>query len=401
MKFLTVTATGLAALVATTGANAQSAKAASPAVAAAPSVKVSEKARPAVVALQAAVTANDRARIPGALAAAKAAAQTSDDRWMIAGLEMKAALAVKDYAGMATALDAIVAAGHATPAQAVESYKTIATEEYNAKDYSGAAALFEKASKLDPSDTEALTLQGRSLVLGGKANQAVPIIQRAIKASAASGAKVDENLYRLAVQAAFDSKSPATLDLARQWLSAYPSADSWHNTLLIYRGSAELDDVGSLALLRLMNATGGLTSAADYERYLKGALLQSNFNEAHAVLDQAIAAKVLTPSSAIATEVSGKPKASAADLIAASKNAQSGAAVLKIGDRMYGLGEYAQAADLYRKAKARGVDAGTADLSTGIALARAGDKAGAVAALKGVSRAQAGIAEYWLLYLAK
>ena len=97
--------------------------------------------------------------------------------------------------------------------------------------------------------------------------------------------------------------------------------------------------------------------------------------------------------------VQGKPTASAAELAASAKTAQSGAALLRIGDRLYGIGEYAKAAEIYRQARAKGVDAPTADLFTGIALARAGDKAGARAALSSVTGARTGIAKYWLLYL--
>jgi tetratricopeptide (TPR) repeat protein len=74
-------------------------------------------------------------------------------------------------------------------------------------------------------------------------------------------------------------------------------------------------------------------------------------------------------------------------------------ALLRIGDRYYGLGDYAKAAETYRAAKAKGADASLADLRTGVALASAGDKAGATAALKSVTGARAGVAQLWLLYL--
>jgi tetratricopeptide (TPR) repeat protein len=397
MKLFILTAASLAALAAATGASAQTYKAEAAGVPSA--VKVSEKAKPAIVELQKAVAANDRAKIPGALAAAQAAAQTSDDRWLIAGLQMKAALAVKDFSSMGAALDAIVAAGHIAPAKAADAYKTVGIEQYNAKDYAGAASQFGKAVKLQPNDTEGLKLLGQALLFGGNQAQALAVAQKLIAADRAAGRKVDESYYRLAVQAAANAGSAQLPDLAKQWLAAYPSPDSWRNTLTIYRGSAQLDDQGQLALQRLMSATGSLKTAADYNAYIQGLLLLSNFNEAHAVLDQAIAAKAIDPSSADAVAVNAKPKASAADLAAAAKTAPSGTSLFKIADRYYGLGDYAQAAELYRQAKAKGVDAATADLYTGIALARAGDKAGAKASLSAVSGPRAGIAQYWLLYL--
>ena len=97
--------------------------------------------------------------------------------------------------------------------------------------------------------------------------------------------------------------------------------------------------------------------------------------------------------------LSSKPKVTAADLAAAARSAQSGMALLRIGDRFYGLGDYAKAAETYGAAKAKGADANLVNLRTGIALAAAGNKAGAAAALNSVTGPRAGIAKYWLLYL--
>ena len=394
MKPFLVTVTALAALAASTGTSAQAPASQAPAT-----PQVSAKAKPAIAALQKAVNANDKASIPSLLAAAQAAAQTREDRWFIGELQLKAAIAAGDVAGQTNAVDAIVATGIPTPDRASQLYKGLASGLYNNKQYAQAAVLFEKATKANPADDEALTLLGQSMLLGGRQADAVAVMQRAIQAASSGGRKADENLYRVAVQAAFEAKSPQAADIARQWLTAYPSPDSWRNTLIIYRNSAQLDDEGTLALLRLMNATGGLKNAADYNAYIKGLIVQSNFNEAHAVLDQAIAAKAIDASSADAAAVAGKPKASAADLAAAAKTAPSGASLFKIADRYYGLGDYAEAAELYRQTKGRGVDAPTADLYTGIALARAGDKAGARTALTSVAGPRAGVAQYWLLYL--
>jgi hypothetical protein len=46
-----------------------------------------------------------------------------------------------------------------------------------------------------------------------------------------------------------------------------------------------------------------------------------------------------------------------------------------------------------------GVDAAVANLHIGMALARAGDKAGATAALNSVTGARADIAKFWLTYV--
>jgi hypothetical protein len=75
-------------------------------------------------------------------------------------------------------------------------------------------------------------------------------------------------------------------------------------------------------------------------------------------------------------------------------------ALLRIGDRYYGMGDYSKATELYRQSMGKpGVDPNIANLHIGMALARSGDKAGAIAALNAVTGPRADIAKYWLLYL--
>ena len=95
-----------------------------------------------------------------------------------------------------------------------------------------------------------------------------------------------------------------------------------------------------------------------------------------------------------------KPKATAADLVEATKTAQTGKAMLRIGDRYYAMGEYAKAAELYRQSVSKaGVDSSIANMHLGMALAQSGDKAGATAAFNAVSGPLSGIAKYWLIYV--
>jgi hypothetical protein len=77
-------------------------------------------------------------------------------------------------------------------------------------------------------------------------------------------------------------------------------------------------------------------------------------------------------------------------------------ALLRIGDRYYGMGNYAKAIELYRMAMGKpGVDPAIANLHLGMALARSGDKAGATTALNAVTGPRADVAKYWLIYINK
>ena len=130
---------------------------------------------------------------------------------------------------------------------------------------------------------------------------------------------------------------------------------------------------------------------------------QSNFIEAQNAIDQAVAAKQIDAANAqvagIAATLKAKPKPTASELEAAAKGAQSGMALLRIGDRFYGLGQYAKAAELYRQAMSKGVDPNLANMRVGVALTAAGDKAGATTAFNAVTGSRADLAKYWLLHL--
>lgn len=367
-------------------------------------VKPSAKALKALVELQKAVNANDTANIPAKIAAAQAVASTKEDRYLIGQMQLKAALAAKDNAAMATAIDAIAASGLQTPAQIAELYMALGSTLYNEKQYGPAAAAFQKGVALDPNNTSLLLNLGEAAFAQGQAPQAVSAFQRAIQAKLAAGQKPEEALYKRALSVAYQAKLPAAAELGRAWVAAYPSPDSWRNAIAVFRNQSQQDVEGTLDLLRLMQATGAMTTPGDYALFAESAADQSNYNEAQAVIDAGVKAKVVDPSNGqfrdIVAALKAKPKATAADLDAAAKMSPSALNLLRIGDRYFGMGDYSKAAEIYRQVMAKpGADKNLANLHLGMALARAGDKAGATAALSAVSGARSDIAKYWLVYV--
>ena len=366
-------------------------------------IKLSGKAQKAVIDLQKAVNANDVASIPAKLAAAQAVASTPDDKYAIGQLQLKAALAAKDNAAMAVAIEAIATSGFVDAATSSKLYASLGTTLYNDKQYAQAGTAFQKASKIDPNNAEVYTLLGEAQFAQGQKAEAANAFQRALQLQSAAGAKPEEKLLKRAVSVAYEARSPLAMDLARQWAAAYPSAESWRNSIAIYRNMAHPDVEGTLDLLRLVQLTGGLNSG-EYALYAEAAADQSNFTEAQAIIDAGIAAKVVDPASArfrdIINGLKGKPKATAADLEAAAKMSPSPLNLLRIGDRYYGMGDYAKAAEIYRQVMTQpGADTNIANLHLGMALTRAGDKAGATGAFKAVTGDRAEIAKFWLAYL--
>ena len=415
MKPITTTALALVAAASATPAAAQYGMAPAPSnsqsISAAPKeepakaqkLNPSKKALPALLELQTAVNKNDFASVPAKVAAAQAVATTKEDRYMIGNLQLKAALAAKDNAATSAAIDAIATSGYLDAGKANALYMSLGSTFYNDKQYSAAAAAFQKAATSDPGNSQASALLGKSLFAQGQKAEAAAAFQRAIQASSAGGKKPDEALMKRAVAVAYEAQSPLAVDLGRQWAGAYPSADSWRNSIAIYRNLNRPDVEGTLDLLRLEHAAGALTPA-EYGLYARAAADQGNFNEAQAVINAGIAAKVVDPADPQYRDVilglKTKPMATAADLEVATKTAQNGTALLHIGDRYYAMGNYAKAVELYRMSMGKpGVDAAVANLHIGMALARAGDKAGATTALNAVTGSRAGIAQFWLTYV--
>jgi tetratricopeptide (TPR) repeat protein len=417
MKFLTSTAIVLAAAVgaapaaAQYGASAPPPKTAAPTAqapasaqaAAQPKITLSKKAQKAVIELQTAVNAKDAASIPAKLAAAQAVAETKDDRYAIARLQLKAAVDAKNNAMAAQAVEAIAASGFLDAQGLAGLYMGVGAEFYNAKQYAQASPLFQKAVSLAPNDSEALNMLAQSYLAQGDKAQASATLQKALQASAAAGKKPEEQLYKNAVAIAYDAKSPSAVDLGRQWIAAYPTAQSWHDAIAIYRNLNHPDTATEFDLLRLARVTNALQGTGDYHAYAFTASDQANYGEAKSLIAEGIASGKIKASDPVIQEIQSvlksKSAPTAAELAAAEKGATAPQAFLRVGDRYYAAGNYAKAAELYRQALAKGYDKDLANLRLGEALARAGDKAGATAALNAVGGSRADIAKFWLLYV--
>jgi tetratricopeptide (TPR) repeat protein len=402
MKLITTTALALIAALSAAPAAAQGGSA--PAQQQAPKITPSKGAMKALSDLQEAVNKNDYASVPAKVAAAEAVATTKDDHYLVGQLQLKAAVAANDKAGIAAAIDKVAASGVLDSARTASLYVGLGGSYFNDKQYAPAATAYQKALSIDPRNPEAVKMVGESLFAAGQKAEAAAAFQRAIQASVAAGQKPDEALVKRAVAVAYEAQSPTAIELARQWVAAYPSGSSWSDALAIYSNLSRPDAESALELYRLRQVTGALTSGAEYAQFARTAAELNNFNEAQAVLDAGIAANAINPSDAkygdLVSGLKTKPKATAADLAAATKSAQSGMALLRIGDRYYAMGDYAKAVELYKMSMGKpGVDAGVANLHVGMALARAGDKAGATSAFNAVTGPRAEIAKFWLTYL--
>lgn len=370
-------------------------------------ISPSRKAHKAIVALKEAVDANDVANIPGRVAAAQAVAQTADDRYLIAALRYKAASAAKDQTGVASAIEALLASGKVSQGDLGALTMELAIAQFNLKQFDKAGATFERLLASNPGNSDAMVMLAETRQSQGRTAEAVDLLRRAIAGSASAGAKPKEELYKRAVALAYNAKLPVAAELSRDWVVAYPTPQNWRDAILIYRNAVGSDEALVLDTLRLQRATGTLKGDSDFHRYGYLTITRGFPGEAKAVMEQAIAAKAIDPNKQLfkdiiteANEKSAGERATLDEAMKAGLAAADAKRAVTAGDLHYGYGEFTKAAELYRAALGKsGADKDLINLHLGMALARAGDKAGAKAALSAVSGQRAELAKYWLVYV--
>lgn len=370
--------------------------------------RVSEAARKEIVALQSAVNAKDAAAISATLVAAQAKAKTKDDKYIIAKLQLKAAADANDNAAIGQAIEAVIASGYDIGAESGVLYSNLGKIYYNAKAYDRASTALERLLQVEPNNVDAIVMLAETRQAQGKTGEAVATIQKAMAVRTAAGQKPEEAWYKRAVALAFNAKLPTAAALSRDWVSAYPTAKNWRDTIRIYQQTSGQEDGVLLDSMRLAQATGALAGESDYFRFANALMLKGFPGEAKTVLEQGFAANAIDKSrgtfSQLYAQATAKSQGDRASLAASAKTALAAPDARKAmvtADAYYGYGDYKEAADIYRAALGKsGVDKDLANLRLGMALARAGDKAGATAALNAAGGEQVTVAKLWLTYLA-
>jgi hypothetical protein len=371
--------------------------------------KVSASARKEIGELQTAVNAKDTANIPAKLAAAQAKAKTKDDHYAIGQLQLKAAIDASDNASMASAIETILASGVVAAADTNALYINLGKLQYNAKAYDKASAAFEAVLKTDPNSLDAMVMLAETRNGQGRTAEGVTLIQKAIATKLAAGQKPEESWYKREVALAYNAKLPNAPELARNWVAAYPSPKNWRDAIRIYQTESGLDDAALIDSMRLARVTGALQGENDYFRFSNTLVSKGFPGESKAVLEQGFAAKSIDRTRATFSQLyalaSARSQGDLASLAASATAARSAADARKAmttAEAYYGYGDYAKSAELFRVALGKpGVDKDLANLRLGMALAGAGDKAGATAALNAAGGAQAEVAKLWLTYLAQ
>lgn len=366
--------------------------------------------RAALRPVQVAINAKDWSAATAALPAASAAAQRPDAKYVLGQLMLQIGIGTNDERMQADAVDTLIASRGALTSELPALYRNQGALALRQNNRAQAEAAFARLIAITPNDADAIVNLARIKADGGEAGDAVALMRRAITLKRAAGQVVDETWYKYALKVAYDKKLAAqAIALGRELTAAYPTGSNWRDSLLVYRDMGSLDPAGRLDLLRLMRVSGALAGERDWYDYADTLNRSGYPGEAKAVLDQGVALQMIDPKKVAFAELLRSSSASvAADRAslprdaASARAAATGTLALKTADAYYGYGDFAEAAALYRAAIAKGgVDAGTAQLRLGMALAQGGKRAEAITAFRAVRGPKADLAAYWLTWLSR
>jgi hypothetical protein len=379
--------------------------------------KLGKEFRNVAAGLQKSIQAKDYAGAAAQLPAAEAAAQSADEKFVLGQFKLQIATGTNDAAMQAKAVDEMLASG-AGPAetrpqllfyQGQFAYKAnnfpLAIQALSAAQQAGYAP---KGPDGQPTQDVALLL-AESYFRSNQIPQGLAAVDAAVKAEKAAGRKAPADWYGRAASMAYKAKlMPEVAKWTRLQVVDYPTAENWRSALVIFGDANRFDDQTQLDLMRLQRFAGALSGERDYYEY---ALLADKVGlpgEAKAIVDEGRAKGAYNASSKAINEIGAlaatKVAADKASLAAAEKSAAAaanGRVALGTGDAYFGYGDYAKAIAMYRLALQKGgIDANTANLRLGMALAKAGQTAEAKQAFAQVtSGPRAEIAGFWNLWV--
>ena len=353
------------------------------ALAVAPASLLNAQAMPAAVgkplqeAAKAAAAGNSGKAI-AAVQQARAAATTAEQREKVGQMAGYVYTRAGQYGRAAAELEAVGApAGQLAPLY------------YQAGQFDKAIAAGRKAGG------QGLVVAGQSYIRQGKYPQALGIYQQLVKSNPGNQRYL-ENLA--AAQFKTGNKS-AYLATTEKLIRFDPSPSRW-KALLLDLKQQQMSRESKLALFHLMNATGAISSADDFQEFAKLAIVGNQPGAAKSALDAAKAANAIASNDQMTLrllQAAGQKAAEASAALAKLPNTPAGR--YQAGNIMLGGGNFAGAITAYNAAISGKESPDQATVFKGIAQVRSGQAGAARATFKSVPEGgMKDIASLWALY---
>ena len=350
---------------------------------------------------QSTVDLGDFAGASGQIGSLEAMAATPGEKYSVAALRMQLAAKRADPVAQRKAITAMLDSGGA-PQNELPYLRYLAGYfSYTLNEWNDTVAQLNYARQLGYKSPQLALLLADANLRAGKTAEGMALLREAMAQQKASGGAVDQSWYDRAAAISYKLKDwPAVAGWYGQKLASFPSPQNWRTAISNYLDNPALTQAMKLDLYRLQLAAGAMASERDYHAYAAAAAQSGQHGEVKAVVEAGRAAGKLLDSDTATASIykTANARATREKAALATLAAKAGGAV-EAADGHLAIGEYAKAAELYRKALSQSpADAGQLNTRLGIALARSGDREGAKQVLSAVSGPWRDIAQFWLIW---
>jgi tetratricopeptide (TPR) repeat protein len=308
--------------------------------------------------------------------------------------------------------EAMIASGRSPQGEQLKLTETIAVMYFKARDYGNAVSWTQRYLKAGGTNPEMRMQLVRSLYLAEQYAAAATELRAMIDADDKAGTTPPlERLELLASCYVKVNDGPGYLYVLDKLLVYYPKKEYWADAIRRVQGKPGFPDYLQLDVLRLHEATGSLTNAAQYTTMAQLALKIGAPGEAKRIIDQGFAAGVLGKGPDADQQRKLRDAASkqvAEDEKIFAQNAKDAAAakdgngLMSVGYAMVSAGQFDKGIALMEQGLQKGGISRPeeARLHLAIAYLAAGQKAKAIAAFKAVQGGDptADLARLWLIH---
>jgi tetratricopeptide (TPR) repeat protein len=338
---------------------------------------------------------------------------TNDEKIAGGGLIFNAGIAAQDRALQLRGMEIMLSSGM-VPAENVGRYNFIAYQLANeAQDYAKARNYLQAAIDAnfttDTVDASGLRIaMAESYFTANELQQGLDYLEQAIADRKTAGQPVDEQWYRRGVTVAYENQiTPEVYDFVTMWIADYPEPKNWRDAVNVARNLNTFEGPEMLDLFRLGRRVNALQDASDYDYYVDAADARRLPQEVKTVIEEGLAAGVVTRDNLFITEAletaDSRIAMDRSDLPALERDAMAGNAELRTvvaaASAFLSYEEYAKAVTLYEKALGMpGIDTNEALTRLGIAQIGLGNYDAAQDTFGKVTGNRMPIARLWSAY---
>jgi len=338
--------------------------------------------------------------------------RTPIENYVIERTRGVAAAGAGDMPTTVKALEAVVASGRAPPAEQLRMAEALALTYFRMADYPKAAAWAARYAKDGGTDPQLRVLRAKSLYLADDYATAATELRAMVDADEKAGTPPTlEKLQLLASSYIKQKDTAGYVFVLDKLLAYYPKKEYWADAIRRVESRPGFPEYLLLDVLRLQEATGNLTSGAQYTAMAQLALKAGFPAEAKRVIEQGFASGAL--GTGADAELQRKLRDTATKQVVEDEKllaqnardagaAKDGGALVTVGYAMVSAGQFDKGLALMEQ----GIEKGginrpdEARLHLAIAYLAAGQKAKAIVAFRTVqgSDGTADLARLWLIH---